>query len=250
VSPSGPSPLAGRRALVTGGAVRLGRVLSLRLADMGLDVAVHYHSSEGPALATVEECRARGVRAVAVPGDLGRADECRRVVVEAEAALGVIDVLVNSAANFLSAPFAETTEPQVDAVLAVNLKGPFFCAQAVAPGMTARGFGRIVNISDVAGLEPWPRFTAHSVAKAGVIMLTRALAQELAPAVTVNAIAPGPVLMPDGSSPGAVRRSEEKTVLKRIGSPDDVAGALAYLLEADYVTGHTLVVDGGRMVRP
>lgn len=242
--------LAGRRALVTGGAVRVGRALSLALADMGLDVAVHYNASAGPAEECAQECRARGVRAATVGGDLGRADECRRVVAEAQEALGGVDVLVNSAANFVSASFAETTEEQVDRALAVNLKGPFFCAQAAAPAMTAAGFGRIVNVSDVAGLEPWPRFTAHSVAKAGVVMLTRSLAQELAPAITVNAIAPGTVLMPDGASDAAVERSVRKTVLGRVGSPDDVAGALRYLLEADYVTGHTLVVDGGRLVRP
>jgi pteridine reductase len=244
------APLAGRRALVTGGAVRVGRALSLALADMGLDVAVHYNASAGPAEDCAQECRARGVRAATVGGDLGRADECRRVVAAAQEALGGVDVLVSSAANFVSAPFAETTEEQVDRALAVNLKGPFFCAQAAAPAMTAAGFGRIVNVADVAGLEPWPRFTAHSVAKAGVVMLTRSLAQELAPAITVNAIAPGTVLMPDGASDAAVERSVRKTVLGRVGSPDDVAGALRYLLEADYVTGHTLVVDGGRLVRP
>ena len=244
------SHLAGRRALVTGGAVRVGRALSLTLADMGLDVVVHYRSSAGPAEETAGECRSRGVRAAIVAGDLGSAAECRRVVAEAEAAIGGIDVLVNSAANFVAADFADTTEGDLDRALAVNLKGPFFCAQAVAPGMAARGFGRIVNMADVAGLEPWPRFTAHSVAKAGVVMLTRSLAQALAPAVTVNAIAPGTVLMPDGATDAATRRSREKAVLQRVGSPDDVAGALRYLLEADYVTGHTLVVDGGRLVRP
>jgi len=244
------SELAGRRGLVTGGAVRVGRALSLALADMGLDVAVHYRSSAGPAEETAAACRERGVRAVVVGGDLGSASECRRVVAEAEEALGGIDVLVNSAANFVASAFAETTEDEVDLALSVNLKGPFFCAQAVAPGMAERGFGRIVNLADVAGLEPWPRFTAHSVAKAGVIMLTRSLAQALAPHITVNAIAPGTVLMPDDASDAATRRSVEKTVLQRVGSPDDVAGALRYLLEADYVTGHTLVVDGGRLVRP
>ncbi len=116
--------------------------------------------------------------------------------------------------------------------------------------MVAAGCERIVNIADVAGLGPWRGFTAHSVAKAGVVMLTRSLAQTLAPAVTVNAIAPGTVLMPEGASEGATRRSIEKTVLERVGSPDDVARALRYLLEADYVTGHVLVVDGGRLVRP
>ena len=244
------SPLAGRRALVTGGAVRVGRTLSLALAGMGLDVAVHYRSSAGPAQECAAACRDRGVRAVAVGGDLGAAGECRRVVAEAQEALGGVDVLVNSAANFVAAAFDETTEEEVDRALAVNLKGPFFCAQAAAPAMIAAGFGRIVNVADVAGLEPWPRFTAHSVAKAGVVMLTRSLAQTLAPHVTVNAIAPGTVLMPDGASADATRRSVEKTVLGRVGSPDDVAGALRYLLEADYVTGHTLVVDGGRLVRP
>ena len=244
------SPLAGRRALVTGGAVRVGRALSLELADMGLDVAVHHRSSVDAAAETVAACASRGVRAVAVRGDLASAAGARGVVADAQEALGGIDVLVNSAANFLAAPFEETTEEEVDLALAVNLKAPFFCAQAAAPAMIAGGFGRIVNIADVAGIEPWPRFTAHSVAKAGVVMLTRSLAQTLAPAVTVNAIAPGTVLMPEGASEGATRRSVEKSVLKRVGSPDDVAGALRYLLEADYVTGHVLVVDGGRLVRP
>jgi NAD(P)-dependent dehydrogenase (short-subunit alcohol dehydrogenase family) len=158
-------------------------------------------------------------------------------------------VLVNSAADFTPASFADTTEEQFDRALAVNLKGPFFCAQAAAHHMRAAGFGRIVNIADVAGLEPWPRFAAHCASKAGVVMLTRSLAQELAPSVTVNAIAPGAVLMPDGASEAATGRAAGKTVLQRVGSPDDVAGALRYLLEADYVTGHTLVVDGGRLVR-
>ena len=244
------SPLAGRRALVTGGAVRVGRALSLALADMGLDVAVHHHTSGEAAERTVADCRERGVRAVVVGGDLGSAEGCRRVVAEAQGALGGVDVLVNSAADFTPSAFADTTEEEVDRALSVTLKGPFFCAQAAAPAMTEAGFGRIVNLGDVGGLEPWPRFTAHCVAKAGVVMLTRSLAQTLAPEITVNAIAPGTVLMPDGASEDAVRRAIGKTVLERVGSPDDVAGALRYLLEADYVTGHTLVVDGGRLVRP
>ncbi len=230
--------------------MRVGRALSLALADMGLDVVVHYHSSSGPADETASECRARGVRAATVGGDLGVAAQCHRVVAGAQDALGGVDVLVNSAANFVAAAFAQTSEEDLDRALSVNLKGPFFCSQAAAPGMVEGGFGRIVNVADVAGLEPWPRFTAHSVAKAGLVMLTRSLAQTLAPHITVNAIAPGTVLMPEGAEDAATRRAVEKTVLERVGSPDDVAGALRYLLEADYVTGHTLVVDGGRMVRP
>jgi NAD(P)-dependent dehydrogenase (short-subunit alcohol dehydrogenase family) len=214
-----------------------------------MDVVIHYRSSSGQAEEAVAACRDRGVRAVAIQGDLSRASACHDLVAGAERELGGIDVLVNSAANFVSGRLADLTEEDVDRALAVNLKAPLFCAQAVAPGMTARGMGRIVNIADVAGLEPWPSFLAHGAAKAGLIHLTRSLAQALAPAILVNAIAPGTVLMPEGSPADAEARSAAKSVLGRVGEPGDVAGALIYLLEADYVTGHTLVVDGGRMVR-
>jgi pteridine reductase len=244
------SPLTGRRALVTGAGVRVGRALALACADMGLDVAVHFYSSAGPAERVADACRHRGVRAVALGEDLSTAAGCHRLVARAEEELGPLDVLVNSASNFLRAPFAELSEQMLDEALRVNLHAPLFLAQAAAPGMRARGWGRIVNMGDVAGIEPWPRFTAHSVAKAGVLMLTKALAQELAPEVLVNAIVPGTVLMPDGSDAEQVDRSAEKSVLGRVGTPEDVAGALRYLLEADYVTGHSLVVDGGRLVRP
>lgn len=247
---SAPSPLAGRRALITGGAIRVGRSLTLCCARMGMDVAVHYRSSAAGAEATAQDCRDMGVRAVTIAADLADASECRRVVADAQAALGGVDVLVASASSFDARAFADIDAAHIDAGLAVNLRAPLLLAHAAAPAMRAAGFGRIVLMSDVAGLEPWPRFLVHSVAKAGVGMLTRGLAQELAPEVTVNAIAPGTVLMPDGHTVAALRRSEEKAVLGRVGSPDDAAGALRYLLEADYVTGHTLVVDGGRLVRP
>ena len=243
------SELPGRRALVTGGAIRVGRALALACAAEGVDVVVHYNRSAAPAEATAEECRAHGVRAAVVGGDLSRVDECRRVVAEAEEALGGLDVLVNSASNFIHAPLPDLTPQQIDLALDVNLKAPFFCAQAAAPGMLARGWGRIVNLADVAGLEPWPRFLPHCISKAGLVMLTKSLAQALAPSVLVNAIAPGTVLMPEGSTPEMVGRAEEKTPLGEVGSPEDVAEALVYLLKADYVTGETLVVDGGRLVR-
>ncbi|MEW6583298.1 MAG: SDR family NAD(P)-dependent oxidoreductase [Actinomycetota bacterium] len=241
--------LAGRRVLVTGGAVRVGRALALACAEAGMDCAIHYRASAAQAEEAVAECRGHGVRAVAIPGDLSRAEECRAVVAAAQDALGGVDVLVNSAANFVAADLPAVTEEDVDRVLAVNLKAPLFCAQAAAPAMVAQGWGRIVNIADVAGLEPWPRFLVHGAAKAGLVHLTRGLAQELAPHVLVNAIALGTVLMPPGATPEATARSAAKAVLGRVGAPADAAGALRYLLEADYVTGHTLVVDGGRMVR-
>jgi NAD(P)-dependent dehydrogenase (short-subunit alcohol dehydrogenase family) len=242
--------LAGRRVLVTGAAIRVGRSLALGCAEAGMDVVVHYRSHAEEAERTAADCRALGIRAEAVAGDLGTAEGCRAMVAAAEQAIGPVDALVNSASNFIAVPFLETTETELAAALDVNLKAPFFCAQAVAPGMLERGFGRIVNLADVAGLEPWPRFAAHCVSKAGLVMLTKTMAQALAPAVLVNAIAPGPVLMPDGSTPEQVARSAAKTVVGRVGAPADVMGALRYLLEADYVTGTVLTVDGGRMVRP
>jgi NAD(P)-dependent dehydrogenase (short-subunit alcohol dehydrogenase family) len=243
------SELAGRRALVTGGAIRVGRTLALACAGQGMDVAIHYNRSAGPAEETADACRALGVHAAVIGGDLSRVDECRRVVAEAEEALGGLDALVNSASNFIHAPLEDLTPQQIDLALDVNLKAPFFCAQAAAPGMLARGWGRIVNLTDVAGLEPWPRFLPHCISKAGLVMLTKSLAQALAPSVLVNAIAPGTVLMPEGSTPAMVGRAEEKTPLGQVGTPEDVAQALVYLLKADYVTGETLVVDGGRLVR-
>lgn len=242
--------LAGRRALVTGGAIRVGRALSLACADLGLEVAVHFHRSGEAAERTAADCRARGVRAIAVGGDLCVPAQRAGILPAVERGLGPVDVLVNSAGNFLRAPLAEVTEEMLDRAFAVNVKAPFLLTQGVAPGMIARRFGRVVNLADAAGLEPWPSFAAHCIAKAGAVMATRVLAQTLAPHVTVNAIAPGPVLMPEGSTAEQDRRSADKTVLGRLGAPADVAEAMAYLLGAGYVTGHTLVVDGGRMVRP
>lgn len=243
-------PLAGRRALVTGGAVRVGRALALCCADLGMDVAVHHRSRPEAAEATAAECRERGVAAATFRADLADAGACRALAAEAAAALGGIDVLVASASTFIPCDFDALDDAHIDTTLAVNVRAPLLLAQSLAPGMIRGGFGRIVMLADVAGLEPWPRFLVHSISKAAVVMMVRGLAQELAPHITVNAIAPGTVLMPDGHSDAAAERSREKTVLKRLGSPDDAAGALRYLLEADYVTGHTLVVDGGRMVRP
>ncbi|MFP5450277.1 MAG: SDR family NAD(P)-dependent oxidoreductase [Thermoleophilia bacterium] len=243
-------PLAGRRALVTGAAVRVGRALALCCAGAGMDVVVHYRSSPEQAEATAADCRALGVRAQTVAGDLAETGDCRRVVREAVDALGGLDALVASASTFEPRAFADIDDDHIDRTIAVNLRAPLIMAQEAAPHLRLCGHGRIVLMNDVAGLEPWPRFLVHSVSKAGVGMLTLALAQELAPEITVNAIAPGTVLMPDGHTDAAAERSAQKAVLQRLGSPDDVAGAMRYLLEADYVTGHTLVVDGGRLVRP
>ena len=164
------------------------------------------------------------------------------------AQLGRLDVLINSAAVMRRLSFEETTPEQWDSILNLNLRSLFFCSQGAAPTLRAAR-GKIVNLADLAGLEPWPGFAAHSISKAGVVMLTKVLARSLAPEVTVNAIAPGAVLVPEDYSQEERERLTRSTPLRRLGSPTDVISAVLYLLEGgDFVTGEILVVDGGRLV--
>lgn len=241
--------LRGRTALVTGGAVRVGRALALALAREGMRVVVGYGSSEGPAREVVEEIRRGGGEAAMVAADLSRMDEVPRLAEEAERAFGGLDVLVTNASVFPADAFEETDEATWDAALAINLTAPFFLTQLLAPGMRARGGGAVVNLADLAGLQSWQGYAAHSISKAGVVHLTRVAARALAPAIRVNAIAPGTVLPPDDFPEDEVRRLAERAPLRRNGSPDDVVEALLYLLRADFVTGEVLVVDGGRILR-
>jgi pteridine reductase len=241
--------LRGRTALVTGGAVRVGRAISLALAREAMRVVVGYGSSEGPAREVVEEIRRAGGEAAMVGADLSRMDEVRRLAAEAERAFGGVDVLVNNASVFPADAFEETDEATWDATLAINLKAPFFLTQLLAPGMRARGGGAVVNLADLAGLQSWQGYAAHSISKAGVVHMTRVTARALGPEIRVNSIAPGTVLPPDDFPEDEVRRLAERAPLRRNGSPDDVVEALLYLLRADFVTGETLVVDGGRILR-
>ena len=237
-----------RVALVTGGAVRVGRAISLALAERGYRLVVHYNSSATDAEHLVEEVRAAGGHAVALGADLARHDHVEQLAREAEAAFGGMDLLVNNASVFPAGGLEETDEAVWDHTLAVNLKAPFFLIRYLAPALRARA-GVVVNLADLAGLQAWGGYAAHSIAKAGIIQLTRVAARSLAPEVRVVGIAPGTVLPPDGMSEEQVRALAERTPLRRNGSPRDVVRALLYLLEADFVTGETLVVDGGRLLR-
>jgi NAD(P)-dependent dehydrogenase (short-subunit alcohol dehydrogenase family) len=236
--------IAGRVALVTGGARRLGAAFSVALARAGADVLINYHASAEAAAATAAEIQALGRRAVAVQADVARAADVRRLVQTAEREFGRLDILVNSASLFERAPFLEIDEAAWDRVLAVNLKGPFLLSQAAAPLLKQHG-GVIVNILDLSALQPWPSFAHHAVSKAGLLHLTRILARALAPEIRVNAIAPGTVLPPE-SLEG--EEGSERRVLRGAGHPDDVVMALLYLIRSDFVTGENIVVDGGRML--
>lgn len=235
----------GKTALVTGGAVRVGRALTLALARSGANVVVHYNSSAGPAEETTAAARALGVEALIVQADLGDPEAIAGLVRAVEATFGGVDILVNSASPFVRKQLHETTLADWHFVLGALLDGPFLLAQAFAPGMAARGAGLIVNILDQAAFGPFPAYLAHSVGKHGLLGLTRNLAVALAPSVRVNAIAPGPVLPPPDYTPEQNDRIAAKTLLQRWGSPDDVVRALLYLIDADYVTGDVLFVDGG-----
>jgi pteridine reductase len=240
--------LAGRVALVTGAGRRIGRAIALALGGRGMRVAVHYNASVDGAEETAATIREGGHEARVLGADLTDVRACERLVDDAVAAFGTLDVVVNSAAVMERTPIGEVTPERWDAMFALNLRAPFFIAQRAAPHLT-RARGAIVNIADLAAFETWPAYVPHGITKAGVVQMTRALARALAPEVRVNGIAPGAVLLPDDWDQAAADRLARTTPLSRLGSSDDVTQAVLYLLAADYVTGETLVVDGGRHVR-
>jgi NAD(P)-dependent dehydrogenase (short-subunit alcohol dehydrogenase family) len=236
-----PGDRKGRpRALVTGGAIRLGRAIALGLAAAGMDVAIGYHRSAGPARATVRALQAAGARAVAVRADLADPRAARRLVGTAARALGGLDVLVNSAARFARTSLASVTPAQYDALLDANLRGAFFCTQAAAAAMTAGG--HVVNIGDVIVDLARPGWVPYMLTKAGVHAMTRGLARELRPRrIAVNCVAPGAVLKPDWLSPARWRRIAGD----HAGTPADVVAAVVFFATCPaYITGQILRVDG------
>lgn len=235
------------RALVTGGAVRVGRAVALALADAGYDVAVHYRASGDGAEATVEEIRGAGRRSVALRADLAEPAEIPGLFAELEEALGGLELLVNSAAVFPRARPSDVAVEEWDRTFAVNARAPFLCAREAAALMGEDG-GSIVNVTDVAAFEAWPSYAPYAASKAALVSLTRSLAVAWAPRVRVNAVAPGPVLLPEGTSEEGRRRAEESTALGRVGRPEDVAEAVLYLAGAEFVTGEVIRVDGGEHV--
>jgi pteridine reductase len=239
--------LAGRVALVTGAGRRVGQAIAIELGRRGMHVAVHYHGSREGAEHTVEAITAHGARATAVAADLTRPESAAAVVSHTVESLGAIDVLINSAAIMIRTPLADVTPEVWDRMFALNLRAPFFLAREAAAKMD--GGGAIVNIADLAAFQTWPAYVPHGISKAGVVHLTRSLARVLAPKVRVNAVAPGAVLLPDDWDEASADRLRATTPLQRLGDPGDVAQAIVYLLEADFVTGEVLVVDGGRLVR-
>jgi pteridine reductase len=240
--------LEGRVALVTGAGRRVGRALAVALGRERMVVAVHYKASLDGAKETVAEIERAGGSAALFQADLGSASAPAGLVEHVTGQLGPLAVVVNSAAVMERTPIGAVTPQEWDAIFALNLRAPFLISQAVAPVMKAEG-GAIVNIADLAAFETWPAYIPHSISKAAIVKMTSALARVLAPEIRVNAIAPGAVLLPAGWDEQASDRLASTTPLQRLGDPEDVVQAMLYLLRSDFVTGETLIVDGGRHIR-
>lgn len=244
--------LSGRAALITG-AKRIGGAVARELARRGMDVAISYNRSRDEAEAAATDIRAAGRRAHVAAADLSNADACTTLVDGAAAAFGRLDVLINMASVYSAVPFDDTNATVWDAVLNVDLRASFLCARAAVPHMRRAGAGHIVNFSDwvaSSGRPRYPGYVPYYVAKAGAIALTEALALELArDQILVNAVAPGPILAPPGTTEDEMKAVEAATPLGRWGGEPAIVQAVLFLIQTDFVTGETIRVDGGRHVR-
>lgn len=235
-----------RTALITGGAVRLGREIARGLAASGARVIVHYHRSEAEAHELVGALRADGREAEAIGADLSDLAAVDRLADEADGLFGGVDILVNNASIFPPQGFEEVTSEVWERTMAVNLRAPFFLTQRLGARMRARGAGVVINLADLAGVQSWAGYAAHGISKAALVHLTRVAARALAPQVRVAAIAPGTVLPPESMDAGEIEELTRRIPLGRIGAPPDVVDAVLYLVRAEFVTGEVLTLDGGR----
>jgi pteridine reductase len=236
------------RAVVTGGAARVGRSIALALGAAGYDVTVHYHRSESEAMATVRKLRNGGRSAEAVRADLMEPAEIRELFQSPAAAGTDLEILVNNAALFRREPPASVSVDSWDEAFALNARAPFLCAQAAYAQLRRRA-GVVINVADISAFEGWPAYVPYAASKAALVSLTRGLARAWAPEVRVNAVCPGAVMLPAAHSSDERRVAEARSALGRLGKPEDVAEAVVFLAEARFITGEVLCVDGGTRLR-
>lgn len=236
----------GQVAVVTGGARRIGAVVGKTLAARGASVVVNYRSSAADAAATVEEIRSNGGTAIAIQGDASKAADVERLLADTLAHFGRVDILIANASDFRRTPIDTLSEQDWSDMIENNLDAARRPAIAFGRYMHEHDGGVIINIADTAAERPWKGYLPYSVAKAGIVALTRGLAKDLAPNVRVNAIAPGPMLFPPDYDDATKKREIERTLLERPGNPQHIADAIVALIEIDYITGVLLPVDGGR----
>lgn len=234
------------RALVTGGGVRVGRAIALELARAGYDVAVHCHRSRGPAEEVAAACRALGREAFVAAADLATEAGCASLVEAVSARWDDLDLLVNNASLFEPAPFESITDADWARMLAVNLRAPFLLSRGLLPALRAGAGGVVVHLCDIGADRPVSGYTHYSVSKAGLVMLVKSMAVELAPAVRTVGISPGQVAWPDDYDDDRRERIRRRIPLQRVGAPEDVARLVRFLaLEGTYVNGEVIAVDGG-----
>ncbi|MBI5567070.1 MAG: SDR family oxidoreductase [Chloroflexi bacterium] len=238
-------------ALVTGGARRVGKAIAVALARAGAEVIVTYHTSADQARATVAEIEQSGGRAAAYACDQSDAASIDELFSALRRDFDHIDILVNNAAIMERKPVLDVTLDDWERVINTNLRGPFFIAQAAARWLiAARRPGVIINIADTAALKPWPGYITHTISKTGLVAMTETLALALAPQIRVNAIAPGPIIKPpDWTAERWQRTTDASVPLKRTGSIDDVTDVVLLCVRSEFMTGHTLVIDGGRTLK-
>ena len=238
--------LSGKIALVTGGAKRVGKAIVFALAERGCKLVVHYHTSQTEAEETLRALQSAGHEAIALRADISREADVESMIEQTVDHFGRLDVLVNNAALFYRTPIDTVTFDDWEQIMNVNLDGTFYCAHKIGRRMKEWGWGHIINMADVAGQSPWADYVPYSVSKACVLAFSQGLAMELAPEVMVNAIVPGPVLFQDETPQEVQQREIEKTLVKRAGTPEEVAKLVVFVAESDFSTGAVFAVDGGR----
>lgn len=238
--------IEGATALITGAGRRIGRAIALRLADQGADIVVHCNRSIDEARQLADKIQAVGRKASVVSADQSNWRAVRDASKKAWDEFGGIDILVNNASIFRRTPLSEVTEESWNRIIDINLKGPFAFARYLGPMMKERGRGKIINLTDIGAEHVWPGYIPYCISKAGVLALTRGLARALAPEVQANAVAPGAILWPEDASEEHKERVLRNVPLGRAGSPEDIARAVCFFIENDYVTGTCMPVDGGR----
>ncbi len=239
-------------ALITGAAKRIGAVIAETLHQQGMNVVIHCQHSKLDAEALSSKLNGqRPDSATVVQGNIAKIEDCLNIVKTAAQHWGRLDALINNASSFYPTTIGSIDEHSWDDLLGSNLKGPLFLAQYAAPYLKEQN-GNIVNIVDIHADRPLKNYTVYCCAKAGLVMLTKSLARELSPEIRVNAIAPGAILWPnEGNDLTEIAKTHilERTLLKRLGKPQDIANAVLYILNANYVTGQVLAIDGGRTIR-
>jgi NAD(P)-dependent dehydrogenase (short-subunit alcohol dehydrogenase family) len=240
--------IQGKTALITGGAKRVGRAIALALAGKGAHILLHYRSSEKEAQNTASEIETLGGRCELFRADLTKSSDIQKMLSAIEKRPASVDILVNSASLYFKTPVNSVREEEWDRLIDANLKAPFLLSVEIGRRMSKRSGGKIINIADWSGFRPYKDYIAYCTSKGGLITMTKSLARDFAPKIQANAVAPGPVLPPSGMDDAEKAAIAKTTALGRWGKPEDVAAAVIFLVENDFVNGIVLVVDGGRSI--